>query len=228
MRRYLLSLTAIAIATMTLPATAADIRRPPPPRETVIVPSPVTLFDWNGFYAGINGGWGWGRSGFDFVGGGLGNTAFDTSGGLIGGTLGFNLQAGQVVFGLEGDLAWTNLRGSSFCPVGVCETRNSWLGTARGRLGYAFDRFLPYVTAGAAFGDVKATVPGLGTASDTKVGWTAGAGVEYAVSRNWSVKAEYLYVDLGKFDCGAACGAPPPTDVRFNTHILRAGLNLRF
>ena len=90
----------------------------------------------------------------------------DTSGAVVGGTIGYNYQMGQTVFGLEGDGDWSNLRGTSTggaCTGTSCETHNSWLATARGRLGYAFGRFMPYVTGGAAFGDVKATAAGLGT-----------------------------------------------------------------
>jgi len=231
MQRVLFPLTVAAVIVgSALSATAADVRLPPPPRREMIAPAPLPLFDWSGFYVGINGGWGWGSSSFDFIGAGLGRTDFHASGGLIGGTIGYNYQAGLAVFGIEADLDWARLNGSAICAGGaaVCQIRNNWLGTARGRIGYAFDRFLPYLTAGAAFGDLRASVPGAGTTDVTKVGWTVGAGLEYAVNHNWSVKAEYLYVDLGKFDCGAGCGVPPPTNVRFNTNIFRAGLNYRF
>ena len=233
MQRVLLPLTvATVIAGTALSATAADVRRPPPPvRREAVAPPPLALFDWTGFYVGVNGGWGWGSSRYDFIGSGLGTTGdFRTTGGLIGGTIGYNYQAGATVFGVEADLDWAHISGSALCPGGgaTCQTRSNWLGTVRGRLGYAFDRFLSYLTAGAAFGNVQANIPGIGTANATKAGWTVGGGIEYAVNRNWSVKAEYLYVDLGKFDCGAACGAVPPTNVKFNTNIFRAGLNYRF
>src|SRR5690606_18132662 len=134
-----------------------------------------------GFYAGIQGGYGWGESNWNFVG-------IDTSpdGWLIGGTLGYNWQAGSLVFGVEADVAWSDIKGDAACGPFVCETANSWLGTARLRLGYAFDRFMPYITGGAAFGDVEATVVGLGNASETRFGWTAGAGLEYAFAGNWT------------------------------------------
>ena len=87
------------------------------------------------------------------------------------------------------------------CPGG-CSTENTWLGTARGRVGYAFDRWMPYITGGAAFGDVTANHPGFTGASNTQVGWAAGAGVEFAVVNNWTAKVEYLHYDLGSFNCG--------------------------
>ena len=102
------------------------------------------------------------------------------------------------MFGLEGDIDWSNIRGSAACGGLSCETRNNWLGTARGRLGYAADRFMPYVTGGAAFGDIKTSVAGVGDASTTKAGWTLGGGVEAAIAGPWTAKIEYLYVDLGR------------------------------
>ena len=124
---------------------------------------------------------------------------------LVGGTLGYNYQTGSFVWGLEGDIAWSDVKGSVACGLGLtCETANRWLGTARGRLGYAFDRLLPYITGGGAFGNVRASInPGpIVSATNTRIGWTVGAGLEYAFLGNWTAKIEYLYVDLGSFDTG--------------------------
>ena len=109
---------------------------------------------------------------------GIAPATFDLSGGVIGGTAGFNWQTGQVVLGVEGDIDWSGVSGttSTFCPAG-CATRNDWLGTVRGRVGYAFDRFLPYVTGGLAAGDIRATTPGFAGATQTNLGWTVGAGI---------------------------------------------------
>jgi outer membrane immunogenic protein len=177
------------------------------------------LYNWTGFYVGINGGGAWGSSDFaaPFTTG-----SFDISGGVVGGTVGYNWQMGQIVFGLEGDVDWSNIRGSVPCGLTTCETRNSWLGTARGRLGYAFDRFMPYVTGGLAVGDIKTTIAGVGSASDTKAGWTVGGGLEAAIAGPWTAKVEYLYVDLGRG--GSILGS----DAKFTTNIVRAGLNFRF
>ena len=140
---------------MALAATAA------PPicrRATSRSPRPAVydpVYNWTGFYLGINGGGGWGRSQWDGV------DKFDVSGGLIGGTIGYNWQFGQSVVGLEGDIDWSGISGSHHGPVSAgCETRNHWLATVRGRVGYAFDRFLPYLTGGLAVGDINATAPG--------------------------------------------------------------------
>ena len=83
------------------------------------------------------------------------------------------------------------------------------------------------MTGGVAFGKVEANVPGVGSASDTRTGWTAGAGLEYVLTHNWSVKREYRYVDLAKFSCGAGvCGVP--TDVDYRADVARAGVNYKF
>jgi outer membrane immunogenic protein len=201
-------------------AVAADLPRRPPP-DYPVKAQPLRAFDWSGFYVGVNGGYGWGSSRYDF--GAAGANRFNVNGGLAGGTIGYNYQFGQTVVGIEGDFDWANLNGSSACVAGICQTKVDWLSTVRGRLGYAVDRFMPFVTAGAAFGDVKASIPGLGSQSNTQAGWTVGGGAEYAFAPNWTIKAEYLYVDLGKFNC-TTCGA----NVKFNENIVRAGLNYKF
>ena len=98
----------------------------------------------------------------------------------------------------------------------------------RGRIGYAADRFMPFVTGGAAFGDIRASTPGFATQSSTNAGWTLGGGIEGAITQNWTAKVEYLYVDLGNFNCGLNCGAGVTNNVSFKTNILRAGVNYRF
>lgn len=223
MKRVLLSLATIAaLGSFAQAASAADLPRRAPDYPTK---APIyRAFDWTGFYGGINGGWAWGDSTFDIAGA---RTNTKPDGGLLGGTIGYNYQWGPNVFGVESDLDWANVRGSAPCVTGVCETKNSWLGTTRLRLGYAVDRFMPYVTGGAAYGNIKANVPGVGSDSSTKLGWTVGGGAEYAFTPNWSIKAEYLYVDLGKIDC-AVCGGGLPTSVKFNENIVRGGVNYKF
>ena len=222
MRRVLLStICLLAVATTATISAAADLPRAmPPTKAPVFVPG----FTWTGFYLGINGGYSWGQSDWD----GFASEP-DVSGGLVGLTAGYNWQTGPWVFGLEGDVDWSNIRGSfvsAACPGG-CETRNNWLSTVRGRLGYAFDRVMPYVTGGLAVGDIEANPTGFAGVSDTQAGWTVGAGVEAAFAGNWSAKLEYLYVDLGSTGCSAtACGTATNVDLRSN--VVRAGLNLQF
>ncbi len=179
--------------------------------------------NWTGFYVGLNGGYGFGRSDWDA-------TAIDISpkGAVVGGTIGYNLQTGIWLWGVEGDVDWSNIKGDAACGAGSCEAKNTWLATARARIGYAgFGGWLPYITGGAAGGDIKAADTLFASADKARIGWTAGLGFEYAMWASWSVKAEYLYVDLGSFDCGASCGAASD-NVGFRTHLVRAGVNYRF
>ena len=209
MKRYIsVSVAALATVTMMGAANAADILR----RDVMPMnPPPYYVpYNWTGFYIGINGGGGWGNSD------GLVNS-FSTSGGLVGGTLGYNWQMGQGVFGLEGDFDWSNIGATAACPPTSCEVRNNWLSTVRARFGYAFDRFMPYITGGLAFGEVETSAAGVASATDTKVGWTIGAGVEGSIAGPWTAKVEYLYVDLGN-----------TANLDFRAHVGRVGLNYRF
>jgi outer membrane immunogenic protein len=207
------------VALVIIPASAADIqRRQMPAKAPAYIPPPV--YNWTGFYVGINGGGAWGRSDFSTP---FASGSFDTRGWLAGGTIGYNWQMSQFVFGLEGDIDWAHIDGSAVCGgVTICEVRNNWLGTARGRLGYAFDRIMPYVTGGLAVGGIKTGIAGVGDTHDTKAGWTVGGGIEAAIAGPWTAKVEYLYVDLGHTT--SLLGS----DAKFRTNIVRAGLNYRF
>jgi outer membrane immunogenic protein len=216
---------ALALLAMPFAAEAADM----PIKTPYYKGSPrsvIAYYNWTGFYAGLNFGYGFGTSNWDFPA-----VSVKPKGMMVGGTLGYNWQAGAIVYGIEGDLDWADVKGSATCLAGTltCETKNDWLGTARVRLGYAFDRWLPYVTGGGAFGNVKATATPAalgGSANKTQIGWTFGAGLEYAFMGNWSAKLEYLYVDLGKFDTGFT--TPVADNVTFKENIIRAGINYKF
>jgi outer membrane immunogenic protein len=228
MKRLLIGVGLAAVmAEAALAADAPPGRYMPPPRASAYVP----FFSWSGVYFGLNAGYGFGQSSWRNSTTTATTGNFDISGALLGGTLGYNMQLDAWVFGIEGDIAWSNIKGSSNSAIcfGSCETRNNWLGTARGRVGYAFDRFLPYLTGGAAFGDVKATATG-GSFTRTQIGWTAGGGLEYAFFANWSAKLEYLYVDLGTAKCSttAGCGTASPFEASFTANVVRAGVNYKF
>ena len=220
MKRVLLASVGI-LALSAAAASAADIPRRVAPRPAPVVVSQA--YNWTGGYVGLYGGYGWGSNGFTSP---VSTGNFDLSGGVAGGTIGYNYQVNQAVFGLEGDFGWSGIKGSTNCGGLNCETRNHWLSTVRGRVGYAADRFMPYVTGGAAFGDIKADA-GFGSETKTRTGWTVGGGLEAAIAGPWTAKVEYLYVDLGKGDCGTGvCGTP--TNVDFKAHVVRAGINYRF
>jgi outer membrane immunogenic protein len=218
-------IVAIAIALGALAAAqsadAADLSvaplyKAPPPQY-------APVYNWTGFYIGANGGGGWGHSWWQGQ-----QTGVGLSGGQVGGTAGYNWQFGNAVLGLEGDLDWSGLSGTSNsvgCPG--CSVSDTWLSTVRGRAGYAFGGIMPYLTGGLAVGDIRASAPGLGGASTTNAGWTVGGGLEVALPGNWTAKAEYLHVDLGQLNCGLNCGAPTD-NVSMHEDLVRAGLNYHF
>jgi outer membrane immunogenic protein len=222
MKKVFATLVAAGTLIAAQSAAAADLSvaplyKAPPPQV-----SPA--YNWTGFYLGANGGGGWGRSWWQSQ-----STAIDLSGVQLGGTAGYNWQFGNAVLGLEADIDWSNLKGSSgTTPCPGCSTSDSWLSTVRGRAGYAFGSVLPYLTGGLAVGDIRASAPGFAGASTTNAGWTLGGGIEVALPGNWSAKAEYLHADLGKFNCGAGCGISPTNNVSMHDDVVRAGLNYHF
>jgi outer membrane immunogenic protein len=228
-------IAAAAMVAVSGHAFAADL-----PTRSSPVPLPAAAYNWTGLYLGINAGYGSGNS--NWSDGAIGMTGnFPTSGFLVGGTLGANYQMGDYALGIEGDGDWTNLHGNSgtTCsgistavpPPVSCQTQSEWLATVRGRLGYAFDRILLYGTAGAAFGNIQAGLnPPSTFDSRLEAGWVAGAGVEFAISANWTAKVEYLFVDLSSGACStvANCGGAAGSSVSFNENIVRAGVNFKF
>ena len=169
---------------------------------------------------------------------------FSANGGVFGATIGANYQADAFVFGVESDFdaSWLNGTSSStFCgsvgfgSAGQCETKNTWLGTLRARVGYAADRLLIYGTAGGAFGNVQGGFSNGAVSNVTSTGWTVGGGVEIAIAPQWTAKAEYLFVDLANGSCTTDCaiqnpnGPPliPNIAIKFNESIVRAGVNYK-
>jgi outer membrane immunogenic protein len=242
-----IAIVAIALSLMTAAgAMAADVPLPGPAPvpPTNYYPADAPL-NWGGFYVGVNGGYGFGRS--DWTNAGVSTGNFTTNGGLVGGTAGLNYAGfGGFVFGVEGDLDWSALKGSSTmascvalgATAGtVCQTKSGWLSTARARAGYAFNRFLLFATAGAAIADFQVGLnpPANFLNVGPQVGWTAGGGVEVAFSENWTAKVEYLYVGLGTISCPVStiCSLVNPAgvsseSVSLNENVVRAGLNYKF
>ena len=219
-------------------AFAADFPVPapgaptPPASYTPVLP-PYT--NWSGLYIGLNGGYDFGTANWNSTGN------FSTSGGIIGGTIGLNFPYGPVIFGFEGDIDWADANGSTSvaqCATAggfagsVCQIKISTIGTARARLGYSFDRALVFVSAGGAFGFVRGgDNPPAMYDSGFALGWAAGAGVEFALVENWTVKAEYLFLDLGNVTCSTAahCGvAGAGAEIALTESIVRAGVNYKF
>jgi outer membrane immunogenic protein len=222
MYRKMLLASVGAIALTGSAAFAADLpSRAPPP---VYLPPPP-IFTWTGIYIGGQVGYAWGTgrnqfNGFDpfFAPGvSLNNSVGGTPNGVIGGgNVGFNYQINQWVFGLEGTVDGTSLSNTAVAtfPDGSTLTANSTAdiqGSVRGRLGVAWDRALIYATGGVAFGgfntNLSLSAPNVPffasrSVSNTRVGWTVGGGIQYAVTNNWSIRAEYRFTDFGRIRDG--------------------------
>jgi outer membrane immunogenic protein len=249
-------LLAGAVVLMPAVAFAADLA--PKPVEPV-PPEVVPAFTWTGFYVGLNAGYGRANLDTDLaaiptatpgpatralgfaIDGGRGRVKDTTNGFIGGGQVGYNYQFDpHWVAGVEADIQYAGIDstvravGDDDAPITV-KTQLDWYGTARLRAGYAFDNVLIYGTGGLAYGHVKSkfSVPGESfSGSETKFGWTLGGGVEYALTQNWTLRAEYLYIDLGKaktIDAASADGLTRITaKADVSLHTLRAGVNYKF
>lgn len=164
--------------------------------------------NWSGIYAGAVLGYGWG----DLSRG-------DVDGFALGLTLGHNWQQGQLVYGVEGDVSYSGVGYNGFGDSYDVD----WVGTVRGRIGYAFDRFVAYGTAGIAWVNAEYSRPA-GRDTNTHLGWALGVGGEMQLTPNVSAKAEYLYVDVGR----ETYEAGPDLSLSPDLHLLRVGLNYRF
>jgi outer membrane immunogenic protein len=246
MLRRILLVTAGALS-MAAPALSADLpSRAPPP---VYIP-PAPIFTWTGFYLGGQVGYAWGtqKANVEFPTGII--FASRSAEGVIGGGhVGYNYQVNQWVLGVEGSVDGTSLS-KTFTPSGTIfplfpafgvtyKTEVPIQGSIRGRLGVAWDRVLLYATGGVAFAGVDATytspVRSL-SRSTTRVGWTVGGGLEYAVTNNWSVRVEYRYSDFGAYsnDVGAVftpagvADIPARVNRQFTQHQVQGGITYHF
>lgn len=257
MRMKSLLLGGAASIALALPAFAADMSYPVKAPVVAVVP----VFTWTGFYLGANVGYGWGdgsTSWDDYLGyyyagadGYSYNGGVDPEGWFGGFQLGYNYQFdNNFVLGVEADFdfgsledklnyyAFDNTQAGLAEAYGTVNTKIEAFGTVRARLGYAYDRLLPYITGGLAWGNVKASgnlntylngvyQPGLSGAastSETVWGWTVGAGVEYAFTDNWTAKIEYLYADLGDINWDGASN----TNIDAKLQTVKLGINYKF
>ena len=231
MKKILLGTVALAALGLAAPAIAADL----PAKAPIYTKAPVlaTIYNWTGFYVGVDAGYGWGR--YTQFGAGDG-PGVNPSGFVFGGHVGYNYQMNNIVLGVEADIS-TGPRGSVpagtagpvySCVTGPCIVNIDWFGTVRGRVGFAANNLLFYGTGGLAYGHAAGGIDNSTyMGGSTKTGWTAGAGVEYGISPNFSVRAEYLHVDLGRLDFGLT-GALVQYSARGSFDIVRAGLTYRF
>jgi outer membrane immunogenic protein len=224
----------VALATGTVvcvcSAQAADLPvRPVPPAAPVVYVPPV--YNWSGFYIGGNVGGGFANSSWTDSFGGPNNT-FSKDGFIGGGQVGANVQFNWLVLGIEGDFDWTGLKGSGTDSVGnTINTNTQWTSTVTGRVGAAFDRLLVYGKGGVAFANDESSVNMLSGAtastSLTRTGWTAGAGLEYALAQNWTAKIEYDYLGFGSETLDLST-LPTNPSASLNVQEVKAGINFKF
>lgn len=171
-------------------ASAADL---PSRKGPVVAPIYVPAFTWTGFYVGANAGYAWGNVNAN----GIANVG-DLDGFTGGGQVGYNYQMGQFVLGAEADFQGADLNTGN--NLGLVRVKTEYYGTVRARVGVAFDRFMPYITGGWAYGNVKTSIPALAFSTDRThaAGYALGAGLEYAFTNNLIGGVEYMYVDLGE------------------------------
>jgi|tagenome__1003787_1003787.scaffolds.fasta_scaffold20963899_3 opacity protein-like surface antigen len=194
-------------------------------------------YDWTGFYAGAHVGAGFSYRNWTLV---EGSTTEAGDAVMLGGQLGYNMQFGRWVTGIEADGSWGNLKDESLCPDGpnTCWTKQKWLSTATARLGYAFDPALFYFKGGVAFTKTDffktAQIPSaLDERGDgSRSGWVFGAGMDYALANNWILRLEYDYLDFGARSVAMSniqTGAFAETvNVRNNAHEVTLGINYLF
>jgi len=206
MNKAILAITVAAMAAASGTAAAADLPRGPTPYYS---PAPTGVYNWGGFYAGLNLGYEWGKITNSNV------SPNGVEGGLQGG---YNWQNGQFVFGAETDLQVSGAD-DTFAPY---KFSNPWFGTLRGRAGVALNNILFYGTLGLAYGGLKGEISGLDE-TKTHVGWAAGLGMEVGFTQNWSAKVEYLYMDLSNRSYSITGG-----DNGLEANILRFGINYHF
>jgi len=242
MKRKLLLSSAMLIAAIST-ASAADLRQP---MYTKAPPPAPVLFNWTGFYVGLNAGGKWITNSDETITSGgtvvtLGGN--DDSSWIAGGQVGYNWQApgSQWVFGVEGDIdaqdfSRTRVLGAAIGPFFAGDAfsfESKWQASIRGRIGYTWDRVMLYGTGGVAFTQAKATanLVGVGIVTDdqTVVGGTVGGGLEWAVWNNISLGVEGRYTFYGNQNFNTSIGAIPIADnINLNTAEVMGKINFRF
>ena len=240
MKTAFLASASVAALMVATGAQAADLSHPSVYKAP---PAPMPAWSWTGFYVGGTLG---AVAGHDGVSNDpaslttyLDNPINISSTGLIGGLeAGYNWQISQVVLGIEGDVSWSSLNQSGtastlISKTGTFSSRLDELSTIRGRLGWAFDRALLYGTGGVAFADLKdqfadPDFPLTATPGSSLTGWTAGGGIEYALTDHWTAKAEYLHVGFRQRTAMDTGGIGYIFDYKDSLDIGRVGINYKF
>lgn len=239
-------LGAIGAIAMVASASAADMAARPYTKAPAPVVVPV--YNWTGFYIGVNGGWGNSHKCVDdagFVQAPLAvpvrDNCGDARGGLVGGQIGYNWQAGSWVFGLEAQGNWADMSGSapSLLNPGIsARARIDSIGLFTGRIGYAWNNVLLYVKGGGAVTSDRynafftATGVDVATASETRWGGVVGIGAEFGFMPNWSVAFEYNHLFLGRenvaFNAPIIAPLQPLMRISQDADLVTARVNYRF
>jgi outer membrane immunogenic protein len=212
------------------PALAADLAARPYTKAPAMV---AAIYDWSGFYIGINGGGGSSHATWDFVGVGR-EGSHDATGGTVGGQIGYRWQSGQWVFGVEGQGNWADFSGDNTSALFATRNRTKIdaFGLITGQVGYAWNNVLIYVKGGAAVVSDKYEISStagalLASTSDTRWGGTVGAGLEYGFAPNWSVGVEYNHIFLSDKDVTFA-GFAGTERIRQDVDMGLVRLNYKF
>ncbi|MBI5320714.1 outer membrane beta-barrel protein [Bradyrhizobium sp.] len=249
MKKIILLVAASGLSTGA--ASAADLAARPYAKAPAPVVAPV--YNWGGFYIGLNGGGGSAHKCWDLIGGANGpvNPALpegchDATGGTAGGQIGYRWQATNWVFGLEAQGNWANFRGSNVNPAiaNVVDntTRIDAFGLFTGQIGYAFNNVLLYAKGGAAVvsdkysqsvnqpnvfvnGVLAAVGQTFATGSETRWGGVAGVGIEFSFAPRWSVALEYDHLFMGTRDVNTNLIPPFGTGLAF-THRIRQDVDI--
>jgi outer membrane immunogenic protein len=230
-------LGALAVSALFVtPVMAADL----PTRMPVKAPAPAAAYgyNWSGFYVGAHAGGAWSDECFTFAPNGSSDGCHDGNGWLGGGQVGFNWQTGNVVFGAEFSGSFADVSGDhrallllTGAPTARFTTELSSILLLTGRVGLSFDRVLLYVTGGGAWGRDKfehISANGVSSAKHNRTGWTVGAGVEWGLSPNWSIAAQYNFIDLGDKDANFTGPVIFTERVEQDVHLATVRLNYRF
>ena len=243
-------LATVALAALAAPAGAADLAARPYTKAPAMV---AAVYDWSGFYIGINGGGGWSHKCWDtttptiIVGGPVvpagAEGCHNATGGTVGGQVGYRWQSAAWVFGLEAQGNWADFSASNtsllFGVPNANRTKVDAFGLFTGQVGYSWNQFLLYVKGGAAvtsdkyygFNNITGVV--FDSAKETRWGGVVGVGGEYSLTRNLSIALEYDHLFMGSRDISlyavAAPGALSRIDrIRQDVDIVTARLNYRF
>jgi opacity protein-like surface antigen len=214
----------------SISANAADIARPVPTYKAPVV---APIYNWGGFYLGGNIGWAFGNSSATYNPTGL---TWDLGkNGFMGGVqAGYNWQAGNVVFGIEGEFDWIDGKRSRAANGGLSvDGGTTSMATIAGRLGWAVDNVLWYGKGGAGWVDNTATLYNaagqtLWTGSDTPVGWLIGAGIEIGLTPNWTTKIEYNYLNLDNWTGTPGVLNGDSISVSRTVQTIKGGINYKF